>query len=137
AAFFAAQQDVAFEHPVADIFEADRRLPDFAAEELRNLVYHFRGGKRLRHVAAQPARPREMPQQDGKNLVRCDERSIRVHRADAIRIAIERESRAIAPAAHGAPQRLHMGFDWLRVHAAEERIARAADLVALDAVAAE
>ncbi len=129
--------DVSFEHPVANVFEADRRLPHFAPEFRGNLVDHLRGRKRLRHVAGQIARSGQMPEQNRKNLVRRDERAVAVDRADAVRVAIEREACVIAAIDHRPTQRLNVRLDRLGIHAAEKRIARAANFGRLDAVTAE
>ena len=78
-----------------------------------------------------------MPQQDGKNLVRVDERAVTIHCADAVGVAIEREAGVEFALHHGPLQRCDVRLDRLRVYAAEERVARATNLFTGDFVAAE
>ena len=137
AAFFAAQQNVAFQHAVADVFEADGSFPDLAAEFRGDLIDHFRRGECLGYRAFEFARAGQMPQQDRENLVRIDEGAIAVHCADAVGVAIEREACVEFALHHGALQRCDVRLDRLRIHAAEERVARAANFFACDFVAAE
>ena len=101
------------------------------APEFRgNLVDHLGGRKCFRHVAGQIARSGQVPEQNRENLVRSDERAVAVDRADAVGVAIEREARVVAAVDHRAAQRLDVRLDRLRIHAAEKRIARAANFVA-------
>ena len=79
----------------------------------------------------------EVPEQDGKNLVRIDEGAVAVHGADAVGVAIEREAGVEFALRHGASQRGDVRLNGFRIHAAEERIARAANFFANDFVAAE
>src|ERR1700691_248463 len=82
AAFLAAQQDVTLEHAVADVLEPDGRFPYFAAELCGNFVDHLGDGKRFCDVARELSRPREVPEEDGKYLVRGNESAVLVHRSD-------------------------------------------------------
>ena len=102
-----------------------------------NLVDHFGDGKGFRDVAREVARARKMPEENRENLVRRDERAVGIHRADAVRVAIEREPRVVAARAHRLAQGLDVRLDRLRIHAAEKRIALAADFSGLDSVAAK
>src|SRR6202035_5082013 len=103
AALLTSQENVAFEHTVANVLEPNRRFPDFAPQPLCNLVDHFCGGKRFRHIPAHLARTRQMPQQNRKDLMRCDKRSIAIHCADAIAVSVERESRIVVAATQSLP----------------------------------
>src|SRR5580704_3788778 len=136
-AFFAAKEDVAFQHAVADVFEANGSFPDLAVELRSDLVDHFCGGKSFCHRAFEFARAGEMPQQDRENLVRVDERAVAVHRADAVGIAIQREASVELAFDHGALQRGDVRFNRLGIYATEKRIARAANFFTGDFVAAE
>src|SRR5215467_10553385 len=78
-----------------------------------------------------------MPNEQRQNLVRGDERSAAVDRADAVAVAIGAETGVIFPGKHGLAQRLNVWLDGLRMHAPEPRVARSPNLVARNAVAAE
>ena len=78
-----------------------------------------------------------MPHEQGKNLVRIDERAVAVDGTDAVAIPVSAESGVVFSRANGQAQRFDVRFDRLWVHAAETRIACAANLIAGDSVAAE
>ena len=69
--------------------------------------------------------------------MRSDERAVAVDRADAVGVAIERESGVVIAFANGVAQRLHVRLDRLRIHAAEKRVARAANFGGFDSVTLE
>ena len=102
AAFFAAEENVGFEHAVADVFETDGGFPDFAAEFGGDLVDHFGGGESFGDVAGELAGSGEMPEQDGKNLVRGDEGAVAIDGADAVGVAIEAKAGVVFAVDHGA-----------------------------------
>ena len=135
AGFFAAQQDVAFQHQFADVLEADGHFVNAAAEARGDLVEQLGGGKCLGHVAGQFARAGQMPEQDGEDLVRRDERAVAIHGADAVAVAVGGKAGVVAARAHRVAQRFDVRLDRLGIDAAEQRIARAANFVAGDAVA--
>ena len=62
ARLLAAEQDVALEHNLADVFESDGRLQHFAAKLPGDLVHHLGDGKCLGHVAGKPARAGQVPE---------------------------------------------------------------------------
>ena len=66
--------------------------------------------------------------------MRCDERAVAVHRAGAVAVSVGAEAGVVLTGDHRPPQRLHVWLNRFRVAAAEQRIARAADLVAGNAV---
>ena len=78
--------------------------------------------------------PGQVPQQNRKNLVRRDERAVAVHRADAVAVAIRAQPGVILAGEHRAAQRLDVRLDGLGIDAAKQRIARAANFIAGDAV---
>ena len=61
AAFFAADQNVLFEHQLADVFEADGRFVKCAAELGSKLVDELGNGKSFGDVSRQVASPRQVP----------------------------------------------------------------------------
>ncbi len=73
-----------------------------------------------------------MPQQNRKNLVRRHKVAVAVDGADAIGVAVQRESRIVLSCSHRLAQGFHVRLDRFGVHAAEKGIARAANLVRLD-----
>src|SRR3984957_5301496 len=137
AAFLAAEENVAFEHAVANVFEADRGFPDFAAEFRGDLVDHFGGGKSFGDFAGKLTGTGEMPEQDGENLVRIDERAIAIDCADAVGVAVEAKTRVVFSFDHGLAERGDVRLDGFGIHAAEERVAIGANLFAGDSVAAK
>src|ERR1700751_3183604 len=60
--FLAAHQNVVFEHPLANVFEADRHLVHAAAVTGRDLVEQLSGGERLGQIAADLPGASEMPE---------------------------------------------------------------------------
>ena len=137
AAFFAAEEDIGFEHAVADVFETDLGLPDFAAKFGGDLVDHFGGGKSFGDVAGEFSGSGEMPEQDGKNLVRGDEGAVAIDGADAVGVAIEAETGVVFAIDHGAAQGGDVRFDGFGIHPAEEWVAGGANFFAGHVVAAE
>ena len=137
AGFLATQKNVVFEHQFADVFETDRRFVNFAAEARGDFVDQLCRRKSFGDVARDAARAGQMPQQQRENLVRRNERPRAIHRADAVAVAIGAESGVVAAGEHGAAQGLNVRLDRFWIRAAEERIARAANFIAGDSVAAE
>ena len=66
-----------------------------------------------------------------------DESAIAVHGADAVGVSVKSKSRVKVAFAQSLTQRFHVRLDGLGIHASEQRIARAADFLAFDSVAAE
>ena len=89
ARFFAANDDRFAFHQRADVFEADGRLINFHAKQFRDRVHLMA----RRHGAHDRARPPailfQMIQRERQNLVRRQPRSVLVHNAKTIRVAIE------------------------------------------------
>src|SRR5258707_590765 len=78
-----------------------------------------------------------MPEEQCKDLVRIHEGAVAVDGADAVAVSIGTQSRVEFSSEHRLPQGVDVRFDRFRMHAAESRIARAANLVAGDAIAAQ
>src|ERR1700730_2543660 len=78
-----------------------------------------------------------MPDQQRENLMRIDERTVAVDRADAAAVAIGAKAGIVFSGAHRLAQRFNVRFDGLRMDAPKAGIARAADFVAGNAVAFE
>src|SRR5207253_7649864 len=125
------------EHELANVFEADGHFVKFASEFCGQLVDELRDGKSFCDIAGQAAGSCEVPHEQRKNLVRIDERAVAVDGTDAVAIPVSAESGVVFSRANGLAQRFDVRLDWLRMHAAETRIARAANFIAGDSVAAE
>src|SRR5271169_2772775 len=69
--------------------------------------------------------------------MRRNKRAIAVDRADTVGVAIQGETCIVVALANRLSQRLHMGINRLWIHAAEKRIARPANFVSRDTLAAE
>ncbi len=78
-----------------------------------------------------------MPDEQCKNLMGVDERAVAVDGADAVAVAIGAQAGVVFSGKHGLPQRFDMRLDRLRMHAAETRIARAANFITSDAITTE
>src|SRR5262249_37543457 len=94
----------------------------------------LRNRKSLRNISGQIPRSHQMPNEQRQNLVRRDERSAAVDRADAVAVAIRAETGVIFPAKHRLAQRFDMRLDRFRMYAAEPRVARSANFVARNTV---
>src|SRR5580704_2922771 len=103
-----------------------------AAVARRDFIEQLGRGKSLGQIAADLPRACEMPEQDGKDLVRVDERPVGMHGSNAIAISIGGKSGIVAAAENGFAQCGDVRLDGFRVDAAEERIAGAANLIAND-----
>src|SRR5216684_3439064 len=137
AAFFAANQNVLFEHQLADVFEADGRFMKLAAELGGKFVDKFGDGECLGNVSWKVARSRQMPDEQCKNLVRIDKRAVAVDGADAVAISIGAQAGVELSREHRLAQCFDVWLDRFRVYAAETRVAHAANFVASDAIAPE
>src|SRR5713101_6699479 len=78
AALFAADQDVLFEHQLANVFETDGDFVKLAAEFRGELVNQLGYGKSFGNIAGEFSRARQVPNKQGENLVGGDERAIAV-----------------------------------------------------------
>src|SRR5207253_798311 len=137
AAFFAADQNILFEHQFADVLEADGRFVEFPAEFCGELVDEFGNGESFCNVSRQVTSPGEVPDEQCKDLMRIHERTVTVDGADAVAIAIGAPAGVEFSAQQRLPQGLDMRLDRLRVNAAEARVVRAANFIAGDAIAPE
>src|SRR5260370_17353453 len=86
AAFFAANQNVLFEHQLANVLESNRRLMELSPEFCGELVNQLGNGECFCDVSRQVASSREMPDEQRKDLMRIHERSVPVNAADAVPI---------------------------------------------------
>src|SRR6266436_5461786 len=81
--------------------------------------------------------PGKVPDEECQNLVGIDENAVAVDSADAVPIPVGAETGVVLAGSHGLTQRFDVRLDRFRMHAAETRIARAADFVAGNSVAFE
>ncbi len=93
--------------------------------------------KSLGDIAGQLARARKMPNEQRKNLVGIDESAVAIDGPNTITVAVGGEARVVFSGAHRLAERFNVRFDGFGVHAAEKRVARAADFAARDAVPSE
>src|SRR5690349_19472671 len=117
----AADQNVAFQHEIADVFETDPALVQLASVLGCDTVDHFRGVECAHHLAG-PLLSFEQPaKDDGIDLVRIDETSIFSHRAYAIRVTVGDQA-SMAALAYNCLLRLsYVWLDWLGIDAGEKR----------------
>ena len=93
AGLFAAHQDFALQHQVADIFEADAVLDELAAVFQADAVEHFGGVEGARDGAGPIVVILEHPtEQNGINFVGIDEVAILICRPDAVGVAVGAEA---------------------------------------------
>src|SRR6266851_1235190 len=137
AAFFAADQNVLFKHQLADVLEADGHFVKLPAEFCGELVDELGNRESFGDISWQVASSREMPDEQCKNLMGVDERAVAVDRSNTVAIAVGTKARVVFSGAHGLAQRFNVRLDRLRMHAAETRIARAANFITSDAITTE
>ena len=127
AGLFAAHDDLALEHVVADKLEADAVLDEFAAVLLADAVEHF-GGIEGAGDGAGPAFAAQHPgEQDGEDLVRVDEVAVLVGSADAVGVAVGAEA-GMAMVLDGCfAEGADVGLDGFGIDAGKERIGCGAD----------
>src|SRR5580704_14139300 len=78
-----------------------------------------------------------MPEQNREYLVWRDESAVAVHGADAVGVSVKSKPGVEMAFAQSLAQRFDVRLDGFGIHAAEQRIARAANFLAFDSVAAE
>src|SRR5260370_17790869 len=99
-AFFAADQNVLFKHQFADVLEADGNFVKLPAEFCGELVDELGNGKSFGDVSRQVASSREMPDEQRKNLVGVDERTVAVDRSNTVAIAVGTKAGVVFSGAH-------------------------------------
>ena len=92
AAFFAADENILFEHQFADVFEADGNFVQLAVELCCELVDELCNRKRFGDLAWKISHSSEVPDEHGKDLVWIDEGTVAVDRANTIAIAVGGEA---------------------------------------------
>src|SRR6266481_9260713 len=137
AAFFAANQNVLFEHQLANVLESNRRLMELSPELCGELVNQLGNGECLCDVSRQFASSREMPDEQRKNLMGVDERAVAVNGADAVAISIGAQASVVFSGKHGLPQRFDVRLNRFGMDAAEARITRPANFIANNSIAPE
>src|SRR5260370_31280267 len=129
AAFFAANQNVLFEHQLANVLESNRRLMELSPEFCGELVNQLGNGECSCDVSRQVASSREMPDEQRKDLMRMHERSVAVKGADAGSIAIGAQASVAFSGTHGLPQRFDMRIERFWMDALETRTAPEAHMI--------
>src|SRR5450432_2679441 len=137
AAFFAADEDVLFEHKLANVFEADGDFVELAAEAMGDLVDELGNRKSFGDIAGEIAGAGEMPGEQGKKLVRIEEGAVAVDGADAVPVTVGAETGVEFSGEDSFAEGLNVRLDGFGVRAAETRIARAANFFAGNFVAGE
>src|SRR6185437_4795411 len=99
-ALLAPNQDVLFQHQLANVFESNRHFVQLALEFRGEFVYELGDGKSLRDIARELAHSRQVPHQQCEYLVRIDERSVAVDCANSVPIAIGAKSSVVLTRAH-------------------------------------
>src|SRR5271170_720834 len=95
ATFFTTEQNVAFEHTIANVLEADGCFPDLTSKIRGNLVDQLGSRKSLYYLPGKFAGPLQVPKQNGKNLMRGDKCAVAIDSTDAVGITIECKARVI------------------------------------------
>ena len=122
AGLFAAHDDFALEHVVADILEADAVLDELAAVFRADAVEHL-GGVEGACDGAGPAFAAQNPaQQHGIDFVRVDEVAIFIGRADAVGVAVGAEAGVAFVLDDRLAEGADVRLDGLGVDAGKERI---------------
>src|SRR5258705_805024 len=137
AAFFAADENILFEHQFADVFEADGNFVQLAVELCCELVDELCNRKRFGDFAGKISHSSEVPNEQGEDLVWIDEGTVAVDRADAIAIAVGSEPSVVFSGNYCLAQWANVRLNRLGMDAAEARFAFAANFRAGDAVASE
>jgi len=135
--FFAADQNVLLEHQFANVLEADGCFVEFPAEFAASLSIEFRDGKRSCDIPRQVAGSCRCHTSSAKMLVRIDERTVAVDGPDAVAISVRAEAGVVFSGTHSLAQVFDVRLNRLGMHAAETRVARPANLIAVNSVAAE
>ena len=135
--FFAAHDDFALQHVVADELEADAVLDQLAAVFFADAIQHFCRIECARH-GARPALAFEYPaEQNRKNLVWIDEVAVLVGRADAIGVPVGAEAGVALIRDDCFAKGANMWLDRLGIDAGKQRIDVTANLHVVDADAGE
>src|SRR3954470_19593689 len=122
ARLLSADQNVSFKHEIANVFETDAALVQFASMLGGDAVQHFRGVE-CAYDFAGPFLTLEKPaQQDRIDFVGVDIAAVFGDRADAVGITVGDKS-AMAPLAnYHLLRQTHMGLNGLGVNSGEERV---------------
>src|ERR1051325_4304207 len=137
AAFFAADQNILFEHEFADVFEADGNFVQLAIEFFGELVNQFGDGKSFGDITGKIAHSGEVPNEKREDLMRVDEGAVAVDCADAVAVAVGGKAGVVFSGEDSLAEGGDVRLDGFRMNAAEAWVARAANFVAMDAVALE
>src|SRR5215831_7502154 len=122
ATFFASNQDVPLQHEFANVLEPDGRNVQGQVVLASQLVDHSGGGEGFHHLAPQPAVLREVLEEDRKDLVRINERSVPVNGAQAVGIPVRGQTSVTAATDHGAAKVTDVRLNGFGVKAREQRI---------------
>src|SRR5262249_27113878 len=137
AAFFAADENVLLKHELANVFEADGNLVEFAIELCGELVDKFRDGEGFCDVTGKLAHAGKVPDEQRKNLVRIDEGSVAIDGADAIAVPISGKACVVFSGDNCVLQGADVRLDGFGMDSGKTRIACAANFVAVNAITAE
>ena len=111
------------EHELANVFEADGDLVEFAAVFCGELVDKLCDGEGFRDFAFELARADEVPDEECENLVGIDEGAVAINRADAVAVAISGEADVVFAGDDGFAEGINVRLDGFGMRATEERIA--------------
>src|SRR5260370_5901390 len=135
--FFSADEDLALQHEIADVLEANAALVQLASVTGSDAGEHACGVEGA-HDFSRPLPALQQPaQQHGVNLVRIHEAAVFGDGADAVGVAIGNKTGVTLFADHRLLQHLHMRLDRLRIDSRKQWIDLAANLQKLDAALAE
>src|SRR5438094_1934398 len=114
---------VGLHHLRRDVFESDLDLVDLGVELLRQLLDHRGHVHRLDDRAAHPEHVEQVQHEQREHLQLIDEPAGLVDDADAVGVAVGEDAQVVAAALHDGDRLVDVGWDGLRVQAAEERVA--------------
>src|SRR5437016_2207207 len=132
ARFLSANQNLPFQHEVADVLKADATFEQLAVVPGGNSVKHPGGIEGAHHVTRPVAMSKQPLQDDGINFMRINEAAIFRHSANAVGIAIRHYARMALLMHHSFLQHAHVRLNGLWINAGKERIYLTANLYVLD-----
>ena len=119
AALFPADQNVARQHQVSDVFEADRRFVQRRTEGLGDAFDEPGGRKSLHDFAAHLFLANQIEREKREDLVRRNEIAPLVQHAQPIAIAVVAERDVVLARQHDVVRGIEIFGDWLGIHTAE------------------
>ena len=132
AGFLAADEDVALEHEVADVLEADTALVHFAAVFRADAIDHASGVEGANDFARPLLALQQPLEDDRENLVRVHEAAVFGDGTEAVGIAICGKPRGALLAHYRLLKQFDVRQDGLGINAREQRVQLATNFYVVD-----